>query len=78
MPEKIGDLVDRPSLPDELGGKAVAQEMRTCDPPEFDPPCRNRFRTILETGDAHLNGPTGGVKDRNRYGLSTFGRARRM
>ncbi|ESZ04485.1 hypothetical protein X735_32710 [Mesorhizobium sp. L2C085B000] len=33
MPEKIGDLVDRRSLPDELGGKAVAQEMCTCDPP---------------------------------------------
>ncbi|KUM23426.1 hypothetical protein AU467_33555 [Mesorhizobium loti] len=35
--KEIGDLVDWPSLSDELGGKAVAQEMRTCDPPEFDP-----------------------------------------
>jgi len=35
--KKIGDLVDRPSLPDKLGSKSVAQEMRTCDPPEFDP-----------------------------------------
>ncbi|WP_287332011.1 hypothetical protein [Mesorhizobium sp.] len=77
MPEKIGDLVDRPSLLDELGGKTVAQEMRTCDSPEFNPAMSRRFRTILETGDAHLNAATGGVKDRNRYGLSTFGRARR-
>ncbi|MHC2419565.1 hypothetical protein ACVMB2_003475 [Sinorhizobium meliloti] len=23
--------------PDKLGSKAVAQEMCTCDPPEFDP-----------------------------------------
>ncbi|WP_234834104.1 hypothetical protein [Sinorhizobium meliloti] len=37
MAKKIGDLVDRPSLPDKLVSKAVAQEMRTCDPPEFDP-----------------------------------------
>ncbi|HXQ45048.1 MAG TPA: hypothetical protein VN806_00430, partial [Caulobacteraceae bacterium] len=37
MPEKIGDLVDRPSSPDELGGQAVAQEMRACDAAELYP-----------------------------------------
>lgn len=45
----------------KMGSRAVAQEMRTGDPPEFDPTCRDRFRTILETGAAHLNRPTGGV-----------------
>ncbi|MER9301003.1 hypothetical protein NKI38_31790 [Mesorhizobium sp. M0621] len=52
MSQEIGDLVDRPSLLDELGGKTVAQEMRTCDCLSSTPPCRKRFRTILETGDA--------------------------
>ncbi|WP_267884638.1 hypothetical protein [Rhizobium nepotum] len=37
MTKKIGDLVDWPSLPDKLGGEAVAQEMCTGDPPKFDP-----------------------------------------
>ena len=31
MPEKIGDLVDRPAARDKLGGQAVAQEVRTSD-----------------------------------------------
>jgi hypothetical protein len=41
---------------------------------DYDPAvrCRHAGRP------ANLNGPTGGVKDRNTYGLSAFGRARRM
>ena len=37
MTEKIGDLVDGSSAPDEMGGQAVAQEMRTSDAAEFYP-----------------------------------------
>jgi len=37
MPEKIGDLVYRPSLPNEPGGQAVAQEMRARDAAELYP-----------------------------------------
>jgi hypothetical protein len=35
MTEKIGDLVDGRSALDEMGGQAVAQEMRTGDAAEF-------------------------------------------
>ena len=37
MPEKIGDLVDRPLALDELGGQAVAQEVGASDATEFYP-----------------------------------------
>jgi hypothetical protein len=37
VPEKIGDLVDRSLAPDELGGQAVAQEVRASDAAEFYP-----------------------------------------